>query len=67
MTRVFSSDAAGRLVHSAKQVVAAVGDKADTKSLVRLLETIAIRPSFNTVGGRRRIADGIIKAGKYPF
>jgi alkylation response protein AidB-like acyl-CoA dehydrogenase len=67
MTRVFSSDAAGRLVHSAKQVVAAVGDKADTKSLVQLIGTIAVRPSFNTVGGRRRIADGIIKAGKYPF
>lgn len=67
IVQVFSSDAAGRLVHSAKQVVAAVGDKADTRSLVQLIGTIAGRPSFNTVGGRRRIADCVIQARKYPF
>ena len=67
ITRVFASDTTDRLAHSAKQVVAAVGDKADTQPLVQLIGTIAVRPSFDTVGGRRRIADAIIKAGKYIF
>ncbi len=67
MTRVFASDAADRLAHSAKQVVAAVEDKAETRSLVRLIETIATRPSCDTVRARRRIADVIIGAGRYIF
>jgi alkylation response protein AidB-like acyl-CoA dehydrogenase len=67
MTRVFASDAAGRLTHSAKQVLATIEDKAETRALAQLIETIAIRPSFDTVRGRRRIADVIIAAGKYIF
>jgi alkylation response protein AidB-like acyl-CoA dehydrogenase len=67
MTRVYSSDTASRVAHLAKQVVAAVGDRTDTKLLGDVIAEVANRPSFNTVGGRRHIADTLIKAGRYPF
>jgi alkylation response protein AidB-like acyl-CoA dehydrogenase len=67
MTRVYASDAADRIQHSAKQVVAALRDKADTAPLQEILRKISLHPAFNTIAARRRIADSLIQAGRYAF
>ncbi|HKP72937.1 MAG TPA: acyl-CoA dehydrogenase family protein [Pyrinomonadaceae bacterium] len=67
ITRVYASDAGDRMEHSAKQVAAALaGD--DEEEAARLLDGVrrlARHATFNTVAARRRIADAVIKAGRY--
>jgi alkylation response protein AidB-like acyl-CoA dehydrogenase len=66
ITRVYCSDAADRMEHSARQIVAALA--ADDDEAAHLLEGVlrlTRHKTFNTVAARRRIADSIIKAGRY--
>ncbi|HEY6187616.1 MAG TPA: acyl-CoA dehydrogenase family protein [Pyrinomonadaceae bacterium] len=66
ITRVYCSDAADRMEHSARQIVAALA--ADDHEAAHLLEGVlrlTRHTTFNTVAARRRIADSIIKAGRY--
>ncbi len=65
MTRVYASDAADRMEHSARQVVAALADNGEAGSLFEGVRRLASHATFNTVAARRRIADSIIKAGRY--
>ena len=65
ITRVYASDAADRIEHSAKQVVAALADGAETDTLFAGVRRLASHATFNTVAARRRIADSVIKAGRY--
>jgi alkylation response protein AidB-like acyl-CoA dehydrogenase len=65
ITRVYASDAADRLEHSAKQVVAALADGAEAARLVEGVRRLTRHTTFNTVAARRRIAGSIIKAGRY--
>jgi butyryl-CoA dehydrogenase len=67
MTRVFVSDAADRIQHSAKQVVAALADESEAASLFDVVQRLTSHVTFNTVTARRRIADTLIKAGRYYF
>jgi alkylation response protein AidB-like acyl-CoA dehydrogenase len=65
ITRVYASDAADRMEHSARQVVAAI---ADTEKAVRSLEAVrrlTRHTTYNTVSARRRISDEIVRAGRY--
>jgi alkylation response protein AidB-like acyl-CoA dehydrogenase len=66
ITRVYASDAADRMEHSAKQIVAALaaGD-ALTAQLLDGVRRLTRHTTFNTVAARRRIADSVIKAGRY--
>jgi alkylation response protein AidB-like acyl-CoA dehydrogenase len=64
ITRVYASDTADRIEHSARQAEAALraGDK---NFLLLEPESLTERFAYNTVAARRRIADSLIKAGRY--
>ncbi len=65
ITRVYASDAADRMEHSARQVVAALANDSKADSLFEGVQRLASHATFNTVAARRRIADAVIKAGRY--
>ena len=65
ITRVYASDAADRMEHSARQVVAALANDSEADSLFEGVQRLASHATFNTVAARRRIADAVIKAGRY--
>src|SRR3989454_1374441 len=65
ITRVYASDAADRMEHSARQVVAALADNGEAGSLFEGVRRLASHATFNTIAARRRIADSVIKAGRY--
>ena len=64
ITRVYASDAADRMEHWAKQILAAVADNRDCGSLFTKVHHLTRFNTFNTVAARRRIADSVIK-GRY--
>jgi hypothetical protein len=65
ITRVYASDAADRMKHSAKQVMAALADAGDVTSLLDDVQQLTRHTTCNTVVARRRIADSVVKAGRY--
>lgn len=65
ITRVYFSDAADRMQHWAKQVLAALSDTRECDSLFAEVEHLTRFTTFNTVAARRRIADSVIKEGRY--
>ena len=65
ISRVYASDAAARLEHSARQVVAALADGDEADSLFAAVQRLTSHATYNTVAARRRIADSVIKAGRY--
>ena len=68
MARIYASDAMDRVIHSARQVVAAlVARGADTAGLPDLTARLAARPPVDTIAARRRVADAVIQAGSYPW
>jgi alkylation response protein AidB-like acyl-CoA dehydrogenase len=63
---VYTSDAADRMVHSARQVVAA--SRADgSAELSEHVRDVAAHLTADTIAARRRIADAVIRAGRHPF
>jgi alkylation response protein AidB-like acyl-CoA dehydrogenase len=68
MAGVYASDAADRVAHAGKQVVAALAARgADAPGLAEAVQTVAAQPAIDTVTARRRIADAIIAAGRYVY
>ncbi len=65
ITCVYASDAADRMEHSARQVVAALADGGEADPLFEEVRRLTSHATFNTVAARRRIADAVIKAGRY--
>lgn len=65
ITRVYASDSADRMAHSAKQIVAALVNESEAAELTDKVQSLTQHPPFNTVAARRRIADSVIKAGRY--
>ena len=65
ITRVYASDAADRMEHSAKQVMAALADAGRVGPLLDEVTQLTRHTTCNTVVARRRIADSVIKAGRY--
>jgi alkylation response protein AidB-like acyl-CoA dehydrogenase len=65
ITRVYASDAAHRMEHFAKQVVAALAVEGTGGDLFDGVRRLTRHSTFNTVAARRRIADAVIKAGRY--
>jgi hypothetical protein len=65
ITRVYASDAADRMEHSAKQVVAALADTVENAHLLDGVRRLTRHTTCNTVAARRRIADSVIRAGRY--
>ena len=67
IVRVYASDTADRVRHSGKQIIAALSAAGDTSVLLETVSQLAHYPAFNGVAGRRRIANILVKAGRYPF
>jgi alkylation response protein AidB-like acyl-CoA dehydrogenase len=68
IARVYAGDATDRIVHSAKPVVAALAARGvDEPGFGDLVGRLAARTGVDTVAARRRIADAVILAGRYPF
>jgi alkylation response protein AidB-like acyl-CoA dehydrogenase len=68
IARVHAGDAADRIVHSARQVVAALAARGgDEPGLADLVGRLAARDGIDSIAARRRIADAVISAGRYPF
>ena len=65
ITRVYASDAADRVEHSARQVVAALSDGGDSAPLLEGVRRLTRHTPPNTVAARRRIADAVVRAGRY--
>jgi hypothetical protein len=51
--------------HSARQVMAALADAGDVGPLLDEVQQFTRHTTCNTVAARRRIADSVIKAGRY--
>jgi len=67
ITRVYTSDAADKIEHSAKQVLAALAAGSDAAALSDGIRAVAAHTTCDTVSARRRIAAAIVKAGRYPL
>jgi alkylation response protein AidB-like acyl-CoA dehydrogenase len=65
MTAVFVTDAADRIVHAAKQVAAALGDRGP--AIRERIAPIAAHPGVDTVAARRRIAEAVLQSGGQPL
>ncbi|HEX5708523.1 MAG TPA: acyl-CoA dehydrogenase family protein, partial [Pyrinomonadaceae bacterium] len=68
IARVYTSDAADRMSHSAKQVAAALAESAagaDSAPLLEAVRRLTHHPTPDTVAARRRVADAIVRAGRY--
>jgi alkylation response protein AidB-like acyl-CoA dehydrogenase len=65
ITRLYASDAADRMEHSAKQIIAALEPLEEIDAPLDSVRRLTRHTTFNTVAARRRIAHSIIKAGRY--
>ena len=68
IARIYANDAADRMAVSAKRLVAALAARhANVAALADAVGRLASRPSIDTIGARRAVADAVIEAGRYPF
>ncbi|HYN84361.1 MAG TPA: acyl-CoA dehydrogenase family protein [Pyrinomonadaceae bacterium] len=68
ITRVHAGDSADRVFHSAKQVAAALAasdDGTNSAALLAAARRLAGHPAPDAVAARRRVADAIVRAGRY--
>ena len=65
ITRTYGSDAADRMEHSAKQVLAAMVKIDEAGQLLESVRRLTRHQPYDTVAARRRISDAIIRAGRY--
>jgi alkylation response protein AidB-like acyl-CoA dehydrogenase len=66
-TRVFATDAADRMTRSARQIARALATKGHGHSIASLRAPLAGFEGIDGVAARRRIADAVTTAGKYPL
>ena len=65
IARVYASDAADRMRHSARQVAAALAAGDELQTLLVAAGRLTRHTPPDTIAARRRIADAVIKAGRY--
>ena len=66
MVRVFASDSVDRLTHSAKNALSAIAAD-DAGGAIEKVHTLLHHAPVDTVATRRRIANAIIEANRYPL
>lgn len=66
MVQVFAADAADRLEHAAKNALAAI-EPGDASALVERVHTLLRHGPVKTIAARRRIAEAVIDANRYPL
>ncbi len=67
VARVYTSDAADRAAHAARQVSRALEGAGKRPGFAELLAPIAVYSGVDTVSSRRRIAQAVVTAGRHPF
>jgi len=65
VTRVYAADAFDRLQHAAKQAANAMPDDREYGALISHIRSLSEQAPFDAVAARRRIADAVIRAGRY--
>jgi alkylation response protein AidB-like acyl-CoA dehydrogenase len=65
ITHVYAADAFDRLQHAAKQAANAMSDDSDYGALISEIRSLSDEAPFDAVAARRRIADDVIRAGRY--
>jgi hypothetical protein len=67
MVKVYVNDAFGRLENYAKMALSAMAEGDTLRTQLSALKKMTRFVPVNTIGLRRKIAEAVIKAGKYPF
>jgi alkylation response protein AidB-like acyl-CoA dehydrogenase len=67
IARVYANDAADTVTAAAKQVVAALSARGADDSLACGVQKLVASAPIDAIAARRRIADAVIAAGKYPL
>jgi hypothetical protein len=67
MVKVFVNDAFERVEGCAKQTLSAIAERDIPRAQLSALKKLTRFTPVNTVMLRRKIADAVIKAGKFPF
>jgi alkylation response protein AidB-like acyl-CoA dehydrogenase len=65
ITRVYVADAFDRLQHAAKQAANVMSDDSEYGALISDIRSLSDQGPFDVVAARRRIADSVIRAGRY--
>jgi alkylation response protein AidB-like acyl-CoA dehydrogenase len=65
ITRVYVADAFDRLQHAAKQALNVMPDDSEYGTLISDIRSLSDEAPFDAVAARRRIADSVIRAGRY--
>jgi hypothetical protein len=64
---VYTNDASDRVTAAARQVVASLGARGVDAGLADGVRRLAAYGGIDAIAARRRIADAVIDAGKYPL
>jgi hypothetical protein len=67
MTRVFCNDAILRIESNAKNLLAAMSEGDEARTMLAALRRFTKLSPYNTIAARQRIADVLIKANKYSY
>ena len=67
MAAVYTNDAADRVAAASRAVVAALGSRGADGSLATGVQRLAAYTGIDAIAARRRIADAVIDAGRYPL
>jgi alkylation response protein AidB-like acyl-CoA dehydrogenase len=64
---VYTNDAADKVAAASRQVVAALGARRDDAALAAGVQRLVPYAGIDAIAARRRIADAVIEAGRYPL
>jgi alkylation response protein AidB-like acyl-CoA dehydrogenase len=67
IVRVYASDAADKVAAASKQIVAALSARGADDSLACGVQQLVATAPIDAIAARRRIADVVIEAGRYPL
>jgi protein-L-isoaspartate O-methyltransferase len=67
IARVYTHDAADKVAAASRQVVEALGPRGAASTLAEGVQRLVAPPAFDVIAARRRIADAVIEAGRYPL
>jgi len=67
IARVYASEAAERIAAASRSVSATLSGRSVDRPFAQAVEQLAAPAPFDAISARRRIADTVIEAGKYPL
>jgi len=67
IARVYVHDAADTVAAASRQVVEALGARGTDGALGERVARLVAAPAFDAIAARRRIADAVIEAGRFPL